>query len=196
LALGIGTFRLATARLFRVGQDVGGNVPKRGPKTEAGRKAVRQNARTHGIFSELAVIPGVESEEEWRAHLEGVIVSFEPGSYMEQTLVERIALLLWRTRRVAWFERSALELSQHGVSIDHGSTLLDDMLISDRRAIDAKRLFPEPGVLERVIRYETHLHRQLVQTMHELEALQARRRGEVTQLARLDVTVGPTDGSL
>jgi hypothetical protein len=42
-------------------------------------------------------------------------------------------------------------------------------------------------VLERIPRYEAHLHRQLMQTMHELEALQARRRGEVTPLGRVDV---------
>ncbi len=41
------------------------------------------------------------------------------------------------------------------------------------------------------MRYEAHLHRQLLQTMHELEALQARRQGHATPLARLDVAGGP-----
>ncbi len=36
-------------------------------------------------------------------------------------------------------------------------------------------------------RYEAHLSRQLYKAMHELEALQLRRRGGVAPLARLDV---------
>jgi hypothetical protein len=44
------------------------------------------------------------------------------------------------------------------------------------------------------MRYEAHLHRQYIQTLHELEALQARRRGERTPLARLDITGAPRSG--
>ena len=47
-----------------------------------------------------------------------------------------------------------------------------------RRKWAAERMLPKEEALERVLRYEAHLHRQLLQTMHELEALQARRRGE------------------
>jgi hypothetical protein len=59
------------------------------------------------------------------------------------------------------------------------------------RKREADLLIPSGPTLERVMRYEAHLHRQLVQSMHELEALQARRRGEATPLARLDVAGGP-----
>jgi hypothetical protein len=41
--------------------------------------------------------------------------------------------------------------------------------------------------LEKVVRYEAHLSRQLYKAMHELEALQARRMGGSTPLARLDI---------
>lgn len=60
--------------------------------------------------------------------------------------------------------------------------------VARRRAWAAReRLLPGDDVIARVTRYEAHLHRQLLQTMHELEALQGRRRGAVTPLARLDV---------
>ncbi|HUS82481.1 MAG TPA: hypothetical protein VM013_04395, partial [Dehalococcoidia bacterium] len=55
----------------------------------------------------------------------------------------------------------------------------------ERRALE--RLLPDEENLGKVIRYEAHLHRQLLQTMHELEALQARRQGRQTPLGRLDV---------
>jgi len=51
-----------------------------------------------------------------------------------------------------------------------------------------ERMLPEGADLERVMRYEAHLHKQLVQTMHELEAMQDRRRGHAAPLARLDVS--------
>jgi hypothetical protein len=49
-------------------------------------------------------------------------------------------------------------------------------------------MIPPPAVLDRISRYETHLHRQLMQSLHELEAIQGRRNGHPSPLARLDIT--------
>lgn len=46
---------------------------------------------------------------------------------------------------------------------------------------------PPDATLASIQRYEAHLARQFYRAMHELEALQARRRGQETPLARLDV---------
>ena len=60
--------------------------------------------------------------------------------------------------------------------------------VARRRAWAAReRLLPSEEVIAKVTRYESHLHRQLLQTMHELEAMQGRRQGAMTPLARLDV---------
>ncbi len=59
-------------------------------------------------------------------------------------------------------------------------------------------LEPE-GYLETVLvlrvatRYEAFLHHQWLQTQHELEAMQTRRRGGTSPLARLDI-IGPPSG--
>lgn len=37
-----------------------------GPKTAAGKRRVSQNAQRHGILSEIAVIPRVESRAKWK----------------------------------------------------------------------------------------------------------------------------------
>jgi hypothetical protein len=56
----------------------------------------------------------------------------------------------------------------------------------------SRRTLASKDAMERVIRYESHLHRLWVQTHHELEALQARRRGDrPSPLARLDVSGSP-----
>ncbi len=48
-------------------------------------------------------------------------------------------------------------------------------------------MLPDEKTLEKVARYEAHLSRQLYKAMHKLEALQTRRQGGTTPLARLDV---------
>ena len=50
-----------------------------------------------------------------------------------------------------------------------------------------ERVLPDDKTLEKIQRYEAHLTRQFNQTLHELEALQARRLGGHVPLARLDV---------
>ena len=62
-----------------------------------------------------------------------------------------------------------------------------------RSAAKARRILPSKDDLMQIIRYEAHLHRQYIQTLHELEAIQARRRGERVPLARLDIS-GPPAG--
>jgi hypothetical protein len=49
------------------------------------------------------------------------------------------------------------------------------------------RILPLDSDLEKINRYEAHLSRQMYQALHELEALQKRRGGEATPLARVDV---------
>jgi hypothetical protein len=57
----------------------------------------------------------------------------------------------------------------------------------DLRNMARERLLPDEKILEKVARYEAHLSRGLYKALHELEALQVRRTGGVTPLARLDV---------
>ena len=51
----------------------------------------------------------------------------------------------------------------------------------------AGRTLPDEKTLEKISRYEAHLSRQLYHALHELEALQTRRFGGQSPLARLDV---------
>jgi hypothetical protein len=44
-------------------------------------------------------------------------------------------------------------------------------------------------VLDKALRYESHERRQMIQYMHELEALQTKRAGGVAPLARVDFQV-------
>ena len=159
-------------------------MAKSGPKTKEGKSVVSLNAVQRGVLSESPVVPGFESAEAWETHRAKTIESFDPQSYLEGELAERTALLLWRLKRVSRFETESI-----GEAIKDAAFRIDtpefDILKLMRKS-EERLLFSEQ-LLDKVPRYEAHLHRQLIQTMHELEALQARRRGETTPLARLDV---------
>lgn len=87
-------------------------MAKRGPKSVAGRAAVRLNALRHGIFADSPVVAALEDEGDWQEHLQGTLDSLDPQGHLEQELAQRVALLLWRLRRVARYERQAIEIAQ------------------------------------------------------------------------------------
>jgi hypothetical protein len=57
----------------------------------------------------------------------------------------------------------------------------------DLKNMVRERLLPDDETLSKVARYEAHLSRLFHKALHELEALQTRRSGNVAPLARLDI---------
>jgi hypothetical protein len=275
-------------------------MAKTGPRTRAGKAVVRQNAVTHGLRSSSPVIAGRERQRDWEQHRAGLASDLAPVGALEEQLVELVAGLLWRLRRVPGYEadqiavsveriddtdlsapgrppaselsyrvrssqrarevltrlaelpdnapladadaesvllavagddvsslpavvpgtspplspehftgwdagvlRECLEaisenlgahpaeliswaLARAADQLDRARVGLDETLrYADRMRRD--RALPDARILERVTRYEAHLYRRLFQALHEIEALQARRRGEPVPLARLQV---------
>jgi hypothetical protein len=176
---------------------------KRGPTTARGREAVRRNAVKHGLRSDDPVVTAHESPADWKRHRDAIIESLSVEGHLETELADRVALLLWRLKRVARYETD--------MTNQYIQNIPDDMVMAATYAKGAlnipteeaitlekvgnlidRRLLPSGEILERVMRYEAHLHRQLIQTLRELEALQARRNGQrVSPLARLDVSGSP-----
>jgi hypothetical protein len=74
-----------------------------GPRTPTGKERASRNALRHGLHTDLPVIPG-ERPEDWQAHLEAIRQSLAPAGALEEALAERVALALWRLRRVATYE--------------------------------------------------------------------------------------------
>jgi hypothetical protein len=74
-----------------------------GPTTPAGKARSSRNALRHGLRSELPVVPG-ERAEDWQEHEAGVVQSLAPAGALERELAARVALCLWRLRRVTRYE--------------------------------------------------------------------------------------------
>src|SRR5215208_2068118 len=81
-----------------------------GPRTTEGKVIVARNATTHGIYSNVPVVPG-ECPEEWEAHRAGVVASLTPVGLLEVNLAERAALLLWRLQRLARYEAETITVA-------------------------------------------------------------------------------------
>jgi hypothetical protein len=140
-----------------------------GPKSKAGKAAVTRNPLKHGIMSPHPVIfEGIETEAAWQRFYETDILNHQVIK-TETDLATADAYLDGTL--------STGELPE-----------LDPAYVA---AHQQTRVIPYGDALDKITRYEAHLHRLWVQTSHELEARQARRRGERTHLARLDISSAP-----
>jgi hypothetical protein len=170
-----------------------------GPKTEKGQAIARINALKHGMTSNSPVIPEMEDEDAWQRHLRGFLESFAPDGFVEEFLVKRLATLGWRFHRCTRSEVAATMRHIQSTAMDLGIAAnylsgTDDIVEPSLEKVTERqlgRLLPADGDLDRIMRYETTIHRQFLQTLHELEALQARRRGERTPLGRFDFSAPP-----
>jgi hypothetical protein len=74
-----------------------------GPRTTDGKRRSARNAVCHGLRSEQPVLPG-EDAEAWQTHQAGIVANLAPAGSLETELARRVALSLWRLRRLANYE--------------------------------------------------------------------------------------------
>src|SRR6267154_5054033 len=82
-----------------------------GPRTPQGKERSKFNARKHGLFSK-AVLLQDESCTEYDALLDGLMENLQPQGKLEIVLVEYLATLLWRKRRLLQVETAEIEKAQ------------------------------------------------------------------------------------
>ena len=59
------------------------SLAKGGPVTQEGKEMVKWNATRHGISSPKPVVPGLETQEAWESHLEGIMENLSPVGHLE-----------------------------------------------------------------------------------------------------------------
>jgi hypothetical protein len=125
-----------------------------GPKTAKGKATSSSNSTKHGIFSRNLIRQGEQNENDRVAFdqiLDPVAEHYQPEGAIEKLLVEKIAIETWRFSRLLAFE-------QHELS--------------------RKSPFWGQGV-DRVLRYQSGINRQLFQAIEQLERQQAARKGRL-----------------
>jgi hypothetical protein len=81
-----------------------------GPRSVQGKQRTKYNALKHGILSKAVVLRG-ESRAEYQRLVEGLRENLRPVGIPEEVLVEKLAILLWRQRRLIAAERADIENS-------------------------------------------------------------------------------------
>jgi hypothetical protein len=81
-----------------------------GAKTAEGKKVVAKNALKHGVFAKQLVLSD-ENPEDYQLLFDELQIALNPVGALEYSLVERIAVTLWRQRRLIRSETAHIELS-------------------------------------------------------------------------------------
>ncbi|MBI5815441.1 MAG: hypothetical protein HZB29_07505 [Nitrospinae bacterium] len=89
---------------------------------KASYEAVRYNAVTHGILSRLVVLPH-ENAGEFADLLSALIEEHQPTAMTERHLVEELAAIIWRKRRVLMGEGAAINKGLKSVTMDAQSVI-------------------------------------------------------------------------
>lgn len=82
-----------------------------GPKSADGKARSTRNSMAHGLTARDIVIAGEDPEEFQRLRM-GLYEDFKPASTIALELVERLAGLLWRLRRIPVLESALLDAMQ------------------------------------------------------------------------------------
>jgi len=81
-------------------------TPQTLPAETGGTDITRFNALRHGVLSRYTVLPW-ENADEYRSVVEGLVAEHGPHGPTEEHLVEEIAGILWRKRRLRLAEAAA-----------------------------------------------------------------------------------------
>ena len=77
----------------------------------------KYNALKHGIFSKVVLLND-ESRSEFDSLLNGLVEDFKPGGTLEDILVEKLAMLLWRHRRLVTAEAAEIRMGNEFLEWD------------------------------------------------------------------------------
>ena len=115
-----------------------------GPKTDEGKSAASENAIRHGILSGRLFLQNEDPAEFQQLQLE-LQASLAPVGAIELTLVERIAIAIWRQRRLVTAETASLNLNLDqrsilkGVNAELDRTYSDPVSESDLKPYDKEQ---------------------------------------------------------
>jgi len=146
-----------------------------GPRTPQGKARVSRNAVKHGLLTAHITLGTDDPDDDpadFKVLLDGLMDQFQPQHPLERLLVERIAGCYWRLRRAYRFESKSVADSREYHLTDAMAVMGRQML--GKKADPAQFVLPETKDLERLVRYESLIDRELYRCTAQLERIQAR----------------------
>jgi hypothetical protein len=160
-----------------------------GPSTATGKKRVSKNAVRHGFFSKFLLSQhpdGKENPGEYDDLYAGVCKHYQLVGWLEGFWAEKVAVWSWRLRRLIRCETGLIDraLARHNYELQQSKA--DDLAEPEFAPLSNPEMdsltdylfLPEKEELDKLMRYEAMINRELNHAIAELERLQARRKGE------------------
>ena len=160
-----------------------------GPKTREGKAISARNSRRHGLLSKQVTLSDEEAAAFTRRR-QNMLADLAPEGALQELLADRIIVNSWRHEQAV---RMVTAVIAHRTS-EADTELAESGRTGDPLALGLIRDAGGADALSKLGRYERALERSVDRTRHELERLQAARRGEaVSPPAILDVQVSSGD---
>ncbi|MGC1684901.1 MAG: hypothetical protein WA734_04725 [Candidatus Acidiferrales bacterium] len=124
-----------------------------GPRTLQGKENSKRNSYKLGIFAQQIFQPTEQGRKDWEEYkdlISDIYSHYRPHGVMEERLVDKVVTETVRFARTLKLERNELDL--------------------------ARALWNPP--IDRILRYQTAIDRQLTRALEQLEGLQAKRKAE------------------
>lgn len=137
----------------------------------AGKNRVSHRARKHGLFDNKHLLIEGESQRDYQKLRRQFIKEYDPISFAELTLVERMVEASWKLKRT---NNMMSKLLSEGV--DNFSSFQQENYLAGTDKMNKFALYN---------RYEVGLNKEYYRAMHELERVQAKRRGEKTAIPQM-----------
>ena len=140
-----------------------------GPRTAEGQQASSSNAKSHGLTSRSAFVPG-EDPQEYELFHHAYSARYLPHNMIEQKMVSELADLEWRLRRVSEFEAQLFNVEYRKLTTDVDLLPLIEGLdspnqilaVAFRRLVESKALpnlhHQEARLARRAEKLERFLH--------------------------------------
>jgi hypothetical protein len=150
----------------------GSQIPAKqatGPRTELGRQRASRNAIKHGIFSEASLLKG-EPRAQFDVLRTQLWEALSPDGSLEELLVDKLASLSWRYRRLLAAEAAEIRKSTEFLEWDqHNQQVREAQEIGRTEHLDVEPgliwKIQNPGILERCLELLSEL-RNGIQTTH------------------------------
>jgi hypothetical protein len=147
----------------------------------------RFNALKHGLLSKEVFLWLNEYEEMGTFKKLGLklMLQLAPQGELENILVDRVISSIWRVRRALKVERKSMEHSYEKRRPHINEYLsnvaekgINEIIIDMQNERQAYRKMIINGYIEKILRYETAIERQIYKALHELIRLRSARKGE------------------
>lgn len=136
-----------------------------GPRSKAGKERSARNAIKHGLFTDILLLPH-EDADALAALKDNLHADFRPVTHMQAIVIDRLAMLIWRERRLAQAEASetlALQRAapfRQSVSQLHAESVMRTTVHASAGTLDVARLLL-------IGRYQTMLTNQIERTLKQ-----------------------------